>query len=308
MKKSFFFMAAAAALLAAAAFWTLRPEPGSSSIFDFITVDNIFNLKDEKDYASPGPGFDYPRRIRFSIVSYSEPEKIFKKSRAIKEYIEANMSLEVKIVVLRDYSSLIDLLKVGQVEVVWAAPLIYKTIKDSINYNLLLKTLEGASPYYEGAIVVKKGRGIKTVEDLKGKRMAFVDEASTSGFFLQNRMLNERGYSALSFFSGFEFVGSHDRALQLVYDGRFDAASVGLLAMNVAGVDTRELEVIAKTPRIPNAPILVNNSVDAVSRSRIYDLLIAPGKHAGGPAFIKALDDIDRFSGFTTADTAEYEF
>jgi len=286
----------------------MKTAPGSNSIFEFINIDNVFNLKSQSDFTLPDCGFKYSRRLRFSIVSYSEPEKIFKKGQAIKDYLEANMSLEVKIVVLRDYSSLIDLLKVGQVEVVWAAPLIYKTVKDSINYNLLLKTLEGASPYYEGAIAVRKDSGIKSIEDLKGKRMAFVDEASTSGFFLQNKMINDLGHSSLTFFSEFEFVGSHDRALQLLYEGRFDAASVGLLAMNVAGVDTDELAIIAKTPKIPNAPILVNNAVDPATRARIYELFIAPSKHRKGAEFIKTLDEIDRFSGFTTADTSEYEF
>jgi phosphonate transport system substrate-binding protein len=285
-----------------------KPAPGVNSIFEFINVDNIFNLKKRDDFNGLDKDLKYPRRLRFSIVSYSEPDKIFKKGGAIKQYFESSMSLEVKIVVLRDYSSLIDLLKVGQVEVVWAAPLIYKTVKDTINYNLLLKTMEGDSPFYEGAIVVRKDSGIKTIEDLKGKKMAFVDEASTSGFFLQNKIINDHGYSTLSFFSAFEFVGSHDRALKLLYDKRFDAASIGLLALNVAGVDTAELEVLAKTPKIPNAPILVNNNLDPSTRAKIYDLLISPLNHPGGKEFINTLNEIDKFSAFIKADTSEYEF
>jgi len=295
-------------IMAGLLIYLAKPSPGGNSIFEFINVDNIFNLKKRDDYTGLDKDFKYPRRLRFSIVSYSEPEKIFKKGSAIKEYFESSMSLEVKIVVLRDYSSLIDLLKVGQVEVVWAAPLIYKTVKDSINYNLLLKTMEGDSPFYQGAIVVRKDSGIKTVEDLKGKKMAFVDEASTSGFFLQNKIINDAGYSSLSFFSAFEFVGSHDRALKLLYDKRFDAASIGLLALNVAGVDTAELDIIAKTPKIPNAPILVNNNLDPSTRAKIYDLLISPLNHPGGREFINTLNEIDKFSAFIKADTSEYEF
>lgn len=280
----------------------------SSSIFDFISVENIFNLKKEADISTFSNQPDYQKRIRFSIVSYSDPQKIYAKGNVIKKYIEDNLSVEVKIVTIRDYASLIELLKIGQVELVWAAPLIYKNIKNGINYNLLLKVLENGSSSYEGAIIVRKDSGIKSIGDLKGKSMAFVDESSTSGFYLQNKMINDLGYSSASFFSKYEFAGSHDRAIKLVYEKRFDAASVGLLPLKISGVNTEELQIIAKTKKIPNAPILANNNMDAPTRAAIYDLFMFNAKHKGGNEFIKKLDEIDKFSGFTNADTSEYEF
>jgi len=296
--------------LSAAAY--LKNGRTSNSLLEFITADNLLPGASNGPDASESAydkNFKYSRRIRFSIVSYSLPEKLYAKGKIIRKYLEENLGIEVKMIILRDYDSLIDLLKIGQVEVVWAAPLIYRNIKNEVNYNLLLKLLEHNSPFYEGAIVVRADSGIKNIKQLEGKTMAFVDENSASGFYLQNRLINDLGASSLKFFSKFEFVGSHDRALQLVYDKKFDAAAVGIQLMNFPpGMNSAEISIIAKTQKIPNAPILVNNNIDAGLRGRIYELLLHPEKFKGGHEFIKQFSAFDSFTGFTTADTSEYEF
>ena len=300
------------AALALCAGFYFRSGPAPNSILEFITADNLLpgaSTDRETSGSSYEKDFKYSRRIRFSIVSYSLPEKLYAKGKIIQKYLEENLGIEVKMIILRNYDSLIDLLKTGQIEAVWAAPLIYRNIKNEINYNLLLKLLERNSPFYEGAVIVRTDSGIKDLKQLEGKTMAFVDENSASGFYLQNRLINDMGASSLKFFSKFEFVGSHDRALQLVYDKKFDAAAVGIQLMNFApGMNSKEINIIAQTPRIPNAPILVNNNLDAGIRGRIRELLLHPEKFKGGTEFIKQLSAFDGFTGFTTADTSEYEF
>ncbi len=290
----------------------LKAGRTSNSLLEFITAGNLLPGAPEDQKAAESAyekDFKYSRRIRFSIVSYSLPEKIYAKGKVIEKFLEENLGLEVKIIVLRNYDSLIDLLKIGQVEVVWAAPLIYRNIKNEINYNLLLKLLERNSPFYEGAVVVRTDSGITDLKQLEGKTMAFVDENSASGFYLQNRLINDMGRSSLKFFSKFEFVGSHDRALQLVYDKKFDAASIGIQLMNFApGMNSREINIIARTPRIPNAPVLVNNNLDAETRGRIRELFLHPEKFKGGTEFITNISAFYGFTGFTAADTSEYEY
>jgi len=306
-----FYILLAMALITCAVFY-LRSGRTSNSLLEFITAENLLPGAASEQKGSESAyekDFKYSRRIRFSIVSYSLPEKIYAKGKVIQKYLEENLGIEVKIIVLRNYDSLIDLLKIGQVEIVWAAPLIYRNIKNEINYSLLLKLLERNSPFYEGAVIVRTDSGIKNLKQLEGKTMAFVDENSASGFYLQNRLINDMGASSLKFFSKFEFVGSHDRALQLVYDKKFDAAAVGIQLMHFApGMSSKEINIIAQTPRIPNAPILVNNNIDAETRGRIGELLLHPEKFKGGTEFIKQLSAFDGFTGFTTADTSEYEF
>ncbi len=122
-------------------FFYTKPLPGANSIFEFINIDNILDFKKKEDFVKMNNEIKYPRRLRFSVSSYLEPEKMLKKGHAIKEYFELNTSVEVKIIVSYDNFSLIDILKAGRVEIVWAGPSVFKNLKGAIDYNLLLKVM-----------------------------------------------------------------------------------------------------------------------------------------------------------------------
>ena len=76
--------------------------------------------------------------------------------------------------------------------------------------------------------VARANSGLKSIiEDAKGKRMAFVDPASTSGFLFPASYLKEQGSSTIRPSSHRQiFAGSHDGAIRAVYDGDVDVAAV----------------------------------------------------------------------------------
>ena len=82
--------------------------------------------------------------------------------------------------------------------------------------------LDGSSTYH-GYIFVRKDSGIKTVQDMKGKKMAFVEKATTAGYVFPVAYLKEQGVTNLkTFFSEYYFAGSHDAAIQAVLDKHAD--------------------------------------------------------------------------------------
>jgi phosphonate transport system substrate-binding protein len=70
--------------------------------------------------------------------------------------------------------------------------------------------LDGSTQYW-GYLFVRKDSGIKTVSDMKGKKMAFVEKATTAGYIFPVAYLKEHGVNDLNkFFSDYFFAGSHD--------------------------------------------------------------------------------------------------
>src|SRR6185437_4496448 len=81
----------------------------------------------------------------------------------------------------------------------------------------------GASTY-GSYLVARQGAGILGVEDVKGKRVAFVDPLSTSGFLLPALFLQEHGFNLDSDIHA-HFAGSHPAALAELKSGAVDVAA-----------------------------------------------------------------------------------
>src|SRR5207244_6062947 len=107
--------------------------------------------------------------------------------------------------------------------------------------------IDGSSTY-RGIIVTRKDSGIKSIADLKGKRFAFVDPKSASGYVYPRAMLIEKGIDPETFFSETIFAGSHDRVIAAVLNRRVDAGAIYDGALGVAqrsGVTISSLIMLA---------------------------------------------------------------
>ena len=75
---------------------------------------------------------------------------------------------------------------------------------------MLTSVQEDDSTGYFGVVVVRCDSGLKTIDDLKGKTLAFADPDSTSGYNVPYYNLVQQGYVPETFFSAIPFSGSHE--------------------------------------------------------------------------------------------------
>jgi phosphonate transport system substrate-binding protein len=79
----------------------------------------------------------------------------------------------------------------------------------------------GAERTYKAQIIARADSGITSVEQLNGKRFAFTDPSSTSGFILPNKLLTTKGVKIGESI----FAQKHDNVVTMVYQGQVDAGS-----------------------------------------------------------------------------------
>jgi phosphonate transport system substrate-binding protein len=135
------------------------------------------------------------------------------------------------------------------------------------------------SSTYKGYLFVRKNSGIKTVADMKGKKMAFVEKATTAGYVFPLAWLKGNGITSLDgFFSEYYFTGSHDAAVYAVLNKQADIGAAkhsiyDRVRKEEPRVD-RELVILAVSPEVPSNGLCVRKDLDATMKAKLKNALL----------------------------------
>jgi phosphonate transport system substrate-binding protein len=146
--------------------------------------------------------------------------------------------------------------------------------------------LDGSSTYH-GHLFVRADSQIRSVKQLRGKRMAFVDRATTAGYVFPLAVLRKAGIrSPDGFFGEYYFTGSHDAAIASVLEGKADAGAAkhsvyDRIRKENPAVD-RELLIISESPPVPSNGLCVRRDMDLVLQASLKKALMELEKDADG--------------------------
>jgi len=99
-----------------------------------------------------------------------------------------------KVVVVQTINEMAELLRTGQVDLVSETLFSVLELQEKTGAKLLLKRWKNNADAYSSVIFVRKDSNISSLDDLRGKIIAFEDRASSSGYFLPVTMLLSKGY------------------------------------------------------------------------------------------------------------------
>jgi phosphonate transport system substrate-binding protein len=216
----------------------------------------------------------------------------------------------VRVTVASDYAAVIEALRNHTADLAFVHPGGYVLASREAKAVIVVKNLWHGKSTFTSRIYVRRESGIKTLEELRGKTMAFVDPASSSGYIYPMVMLIQRGLvtnrDPKSFFREVVFSGAHDASMRALLNGHVDAIASFDMAREQYLKDPAERErlvVVAETPAIPEAGIAARDGLDPATFARVRGALLqirAPA-HA---ALLKRLYEID---GFDVAEDREYD-
>src|SRR6185437_3716402 len=84
-----------------------------------------------------------------------------------------------------------------------------------------LITIRYGDSTYKAQFLARSDSGIKKLEDLNGKKIAFVDPASISGYLLPLKYLKDRGIKPKETM----FAMRHDNVISMIYQHQVDAGA-----------------------------------------------------------------------------------
>lgn len=131
----------------------------------------------------------------------------------------------------------------------------------------------------QGYIFVRKDSGIRTIKDMRGKNIVFVDPSTTEGYLFSLAFLVQHGITDITrYFDRLYFSGSHASAIFTVLDGRADIGSAkntvfNQLVLNDPSIK-QELNIIAESPKIPEITLCIKKEIDQNLRARLAVVLL----------------------------------
>ena len=246
--------------------------------------------------------------ITLALTPSKDPTLLQEAGTALAQELGKRLDLPIKLYVAADYAGVIEALRSQTVDLAFVHPVAYVLANREARARILVKSVRGGSAFYTARFFVLKDSGLKTVEDLRGKTIAFVDPASTSGYiypmvFLMKRGL-VKGRDPKTFFKDAVFSGAHDAVLNALLRRQVDAAVSYPHAPDTLIKDPAQREhltFIAETPPIPNDGACVREGLAPDLVQRLKTALLSLNDPVGKP-ILKRLYAVDGLAEAADAD------
>ena len=191
------------------------------------------------------------RVLRVSAIPDEAPTELQRKFTPLGEYLSRELGMDVKFVPVTDYAATVEGLAGGHLDMVWYGGFTFVQARRRTGTAIPLVQRE-EDAHFHSKFIARAGSGIKTLQDLKGKTLAFGSESSTSGHLMPRYFLMKQGVDPNRDLARHAFSGAHDATAKWVESGKVDAGalneSVWKKLVDERKVDTSKVEVFYTTP------------------------------------------------------------
>jgi phosphate/phosphite/phosphonate ABC transporter binding protein len=249
------------------------------------------------------------RELKFGFTPVLSESDMRVEFEPLMTYLSDCIGQKVVLYVAKDYGDLRTQMESGAVDIGTFSPFAYVDAARGGKIQLIAQSVINGTDTYRGVIVARRDSGLKSLADLRGKRFAFVDPKSASGFVYPRALLIEKGITPESSFKETIFAGGHDKVIAAVLEGRADAGAVygdALAIANSKGVPTENLVTLAMTDPIPHDAVAVRVGLDAALAKKIRAALVDLDKSEAGRRVI-ANSKPKELTGYMLAEDSLYD-
>jgi len=259
---------------------------------------------------TPGRGTTADAPLILALTPSRDPTALQEAGDAFVRAVTRLSGVPMRARVASDYAGVVEALRHRHVDLAFVHPVGYVLANREAGCQILVRDIWQGRVEYTARFYVRKDSGIHRLEDLRGKTVAFVDPASSSGYIYPMVLLVQRGLvrdrDPKTFFKEALFAGAHDAALNALVQGRVDAAASFDKAPELYLKDPAQvarLGFVGETPPIPEAGICARPGLPAETLARVKKALLA----MKGPEHAAVLKDIYNIDGFVEAADADYQ-
>jgi phosphate/phosphite/phosphonate ABC transporter binding protein len=223
-------------------------------------------------------------------------------------WIEVGLSsgLEIMVSESASYEALTRALLAGEIDIAWLPPIPLVAVERRKGAVPLVSHHRDGSSHFHSVLVAHRASEMKTPGDVVGKRAAWVDPYSASGYVLPRIELAKLGVDPKTAFSTERFYHSHSGAVRAVLERRADVAGTWI-GRDAAGVIVRApwtemvggeaVRILQTFGVIPSDTIAARSSLELGESEKVRQALLAIAKTH--PDLVRDLFGVDEFRPWT---------
>jgi phosphonate transport system substrate-binding protein len=254
--------------------------------------------------------------IKMAFVPNAEAGKLIDNMKPFVAMLEKDTGFTFETSVPTSYAAVIEALGAKQVDVAWMGPLAYVIARQKYGAELLAMSIfqdaktGAAKRTYPGGIIVKSDSAAKSIQDLKGKKFAFVDPASASGYLYPMDYLAKQGITnPKAFFSEVVFAGGHDKVVAAVMSGTVDGGAIytdilDRIAQTTFPTVKSDVRILVQTADIPNDNVSARKDMPKDVFTKLQNALLSV---TATPEGKKALQSGIGIDGLGRGEDKEYD-
>ena len=260
-----------------------------------------------------------PKELNVQFVLSVQANKIEAKAKPLAKLLSKKLGIPVHVTVSTDNTALVESMASKKVDVGFLPSDAYVLAHKRKAADPLLQAMRydydepsgkqnpnKLDSKYQSMIIVRKNSKIKSIKDLKGKKIAIQDPTSTTGYILPVAELYKKGINVVKD-DNLVNVKGHDQGVVSVLNGDTDAAFVFKDARNLVAKDEpnvfKEVKPIYFTKKVPNDTISVRSDMSSAFRKKLAKSMKEIVKTKEGA---KILNNIYDHYGYKDAKDSDY--
>jgi phosphonate transport system substrate-binding protein len=256
------------------------------------------------------------RPIQLMLTPSVDAERVSTGAKRLTDFLHQRTGLYFRASVPTSYIAMVEAFGAGKADLAVMNTFSYLLARSQYRAHAAMKVIRrDGETTYRGQLIARTDGGVRSMADINGKRIAYVDPASLSGCIAPRALLRREGIAPAEEVYGYK----HDVVVMMVYQGQVD---VGATYHSPADRKTGELldararvkkqfpdvfdkvRIIGMTDEMPNDPVVFREGFPADLERRIVAALEAFPATADGK---KALMEIASVEGVMTTTDREYD-
>ncbi len=250
--------------------------------------------------------------LNIAFISYANPQQVVRDSEGVVNYLQKYLGVPVKGFVTLDYGSAVEAMRSGKADLAFVDPLAFMMAHELIGARLLLlEVYANGKPSYHSCIWVRKDSGIKKLEDLRGKSIAFADQVDMSGHILPRDVFVKTGLLSSKriegeFFKQVYFAGGDEQAMRAMFNGFTDAAGVSQYSLSLLRIEERDQVIaLANSIESPSHLIMAKKDLPEKTAALIKQVFLGLDRNNADDKAI--LDKLYGVQGYTEASLSDFK-
>ena len=252
--------------------------------------------------------------IKLYFTPSVDADTIASNSTEFIQYLEKETGYFFKTGIPTNYVSVVEAFGSKRADIGVMNSFGYLMANEKYGASAKLRVIRYGHDYYQGQIIAHVDSGINSIKDLEGKKFAYTDPSSTSGYMFPLKIMKENGVTP----GNQTFAIKHDNVVTMVYQKQVDAGATYYSAPGEDGkirdarsrVKTQfpdveeKVKIIQVTEKIPNDPFVFRKDLDPEVTSKF---ITAVKKFIATPQGKNIFENIYSVGGLVDTTDADYD-